>query len=117
MGNMHRQARPNTMTGVILDFIQKNPGCTRLQILSVLPADTKPSTVSNLLGRLQRSKAIENRGGFAKWAAWYMVENETPALYRKKAAEFLEELHDIHPAQRQSHLARRLEEFVEEMLS
>lgn len=85
--------------------------------MKVLPEDTLVSTVSNMLGRLQREGAIENRGGTGRnGGCWYAIDPESKPIYIKMAEEWLEDLRHIHPSQRSFYLAAKLEAFYEELM-
>jgi hypothetical protein len=99
-------------TDYVLQFVKLNPGCRRADILSALPYPSKPMTISNTLGRLQRAKVIENRtGGRAQYAQWYPVDAPAPPYFRDVAEQLLEELANLEtPVAKPDYLARRLQE-------
>lgn len=100
----------NTKIRIILEYIQAHPGAARADILTVLPADTKPGSVSCLIQRLHTTGAIENRGRGGKLARWYPVETSDKPEYHTIAEDLLEDLKTVHHAIRAEYLALRLEE-------
>ena len=102
----------NTLTQKVLVYIQEHPGCTRMHILDTLPRGTRPSTVSNMMGRLQRAGLVENRGGFAQYAKWYPVQSEIDEAYLDMARDILTNMAKIHPLHRHEYLAQQLQEIA-----
>jgi hypothetical protein len=100
----------NSATHVILEYIKAHPGCVRADILGVLPEDFKRGSVSNIMGRLQRTHAIENRGGSGRAARWYAIESTVENSYFLIACELLDELKTVHHTRREEYFAERLQE-------
>lgn len=101
----------NSTTRRIVLYLEDHPeGATRKEIIEAVASDSKPRVVSCLLQRLQREKIIENRGGYAHYARWYVVDDSSHLKYLKIAEDLLEDLQSVHHIRRSEHLAKRLEE-------
>lgn len=100
----------------ILKFVKANPGTTHQDIRKAMP-EIKSGTVSNMLGRLQKQGAIENRGGTVnRWnpAKWYpVVDHSISDRFRGIARGLLRDLKDVHPSKREDYLAKQLQGMFE----
>jgi hypothetical protein len=99
-------------TTLVVQFVKLNPGCRRADILSALPYPSKPMTISNTLGRLQRAKVIENRtGGRAQYAQWYPVDARRRLISATSPNSSWKNLANLEtPVAKPDYLARRLQE-------
>lgn len=100
----------NSATRKIVDYIRAHPGATRPMMMSVLPDETKPHTVSSILGHLAKGGVVQNLGRSGRAARWFPVTIEVDFKYRKMAIDLLRELKNIHHTQREDYLAQRLQE-------
>lgn len=100
----------NSITQKVLEYVRKNPGATRAQMLGVLPDNTKRRSVTSALLHLAKGEAVVNRGGSGLAARWYPIIIEVDFKFRKIARELLTELKDVHHSQREEFLAQRLQE-------
>lgn len=104
----------NSLTRKVLDYVRDHPGTTRPNILTVLPENTKPHSVSSILGNLAKGGVLENRGRAGRAARWYAQEITVDKRWRKIAKMLLTELKDVHHSKREDFLAKRLQEIFGE---
>lgn|SRR3954454_11095527 len=104
----------NSITQKVLEYVRKNPGATRAQMLAILPEATKRRSVTSALIHLSKGGAISNQGGSGLAARWYPIIIEVDFKFRKIARELLAELKHVHHSQREEFLAQRLQEIFGE---
>jgi hypothetical protein len=104
--------RPNSIATRVSRYIENHPGTTRAEIVKALGPDVKPHTISSTLGVLRRGGAIENRGGWNKFARWYSIDEEVSNEYIEFATKLLDELRTVHPTHRAEYLAKRIQDMT-----
>lgn len=100
----------DSITKQVVEFVQQYPGCTRADILTVLPKDTKRSSVSSIITYLRKASVIENHGGKGLAARWHPLITEVDPYFSVVADDLMAELAKVHKTQRNQYLAKRLEE-------
>lgn len=101
----------------ILQYVIENPGCSREGINTVAPSTATYGTVSSTISYLRIEGYIENRGGHGKAARWYWTAEPGTIItkfYLDLANELVAELRAKRLAEREAHLARRLQDIFGE---
>jgi hypothetical protein len=104
-----------TFTHRVLEYVKANPGTGTEAIIEALP-EVKPATLYNILARLQREGAAQNRGGINRFepARWYPNDPFISEYAQKLARDIYEGMMQQHGSVREQFLAERLDELFAE---